>query len=414
MMDMKLENIVKHAYATSTVYETLGEKNGIAIEGISKLSIEDFPVIEKDYFMENESGRLSSEYIVKAYRDELLNVRSSGSTGKYLNIYWDKADFTRSLLPLWLYRKKYYDIDADDKMCYFYTARNVGNMEQRTYQYKNQLGFSKNNLDIEGFRQIYEDMKGFKPKWLNIQPSIASLFCQSIRKLGLSGLDSIKYVEFTGEMLSKSVRHEVEEIFNCKTANQYGTNETNSIAYECPYGNMHILQSNVYVEVLDKRNHLMKDGEEGDICITSLTNKAMPFVRYRVGDRGFKMSNVKCRCGNCSEVIDITAGRKNDYAIDEYGEKVNSYVFVRAIDNMNIILDGAIKQFQIEQRAINDFIVRLVVDEDVELDEIEEIFYDNMIQSSLAESVFLFELYEELFPDEGTGKLRYFISKIEA
>lgn len=343
----------------------------------------------------------------------MINVRTSGSTGKYLNIYWDKADCTRSLLPLWIYRKKYYGISADDKMCYFYTARSVGDIEQRTFLYKNQLGFAKTNLNIEELARIYEDMKAFQPKWLNIQPSIAALLCQSIRKHQLLGLDSIEYVEFTGEMISDSVRHEVESIFNCKTANQYGSNETNSIAYECPYGNLHILQSNVYVEILDEHDKAVNTGEEGNICVTSLTNKAMPFIRYKIGDRGLKKLGEKCPCGNCSDILDITAGRKNDYAIDENGEKVNSYVFVRAIDNINMMLEGVIKQFQIMQLDIDSFLVKLAVDEEVYEEQIEELFYENLLQSSLSNAEFEFEYYEELFADDETGKLRYFVNRMK-
>ena len=33
--------------------------------------------------------------------------------------------------------------------------------------------------------------------------------------------------------------------------NQYGCYEANSIAYECPCGNLHWMEENIYVEVLD-------------------------------------------------------------------------------------------------------------------------------------------------------------------
>lgn len=298
-------------------------------------------------------------------------------------------------------------------MCYFYTARSVGAEEDRSFLYKNQMGFAKSNLDMKELAKIYEDMKAFQPKWLNIQPSIAALLCQSIRKYKLSGLNSIEYVEFTGELLSDSVRHEVESVLKCKTANQYGSNETNSIAYECPYGNLHVLQANVYVEILDKDNKVIPDSKEGDICVTSLTNKAMPFIRYKLGDRGIKKSGVKCPCGNCSDILDITAGRRNDYAIDEDGEKVNSYVFVRAIDIINVVLEGAIKQFQIEQLDIGRFVVKLAVDEAVSEGQIEELFYENLLQSSLKNADFEFEFYEELLADDETGKLRYFVNRMQ-
>ncbi len=409
-MHNQLPAIAMHAYTTTPIYEDIAGEKQVDTSHIS--SISKLPIMKKEYMMHKETGSLSSEYIVKAYRDELINMRTSGSTGKYLNIYWDKADFIRSLLSLWIYRKKYYGVDVNDKMCFFYTSRNVGSVEQETYMQKNQLGFSKHNLDAQGLVRVYEKMVEYQPKWLNIQPSIAALLCQSIRKYNLSGLDSIEYVEFTGEMLSESTRREVEDIFGCKTANQYGTNETNSIAYECPYGQLHILKSNAYVEILDDEGHLVKDGEEGNVCVTSLTNRAMPFIRYLIGDRGTKKSNVTCPCGNCNDILDITAGRKNDYIIDDNGEKINTYVFVRAIDNVNLMLDGVIKQFQIVQRDIGDFLIKLVIDEEVDKEQLEAMFYDNMIQLSLAGANFEFDYYDELLPEDGTGKLKYFSKEV--
>lgn len=412
-MNDKLKSIVRHAYTTTSLYSDMLEKEND--NDWENLSIEDFkrlPVIEKNHMIHREGSSLSSEYIVKAYREELINLRTSGSTGKYLNIYWDKADFNRSLLPLWIYRKKYYGIDAYDRMCYFYTARNIGNEEETSYKYRQQLGFSKTNLNMERMVEIYEEMKEFKPKWLNIQPSMAVLLCQCIERYRLTGLDSVEYVEFTGEMLSDSVRDIVEQTFKCKTANQYGANETNSIAYECPYGNMHILSHNAYVEIVDEENKPVDDGKEGAICISSITNRAMPFIRYKIGDRGTK-KRVQCLCGNCNEVIDITAGRSNDWIIDENGEKVNTYVFVRAIDNINILCEGAIKQFQIVQCDSSRFVIKLVIDEDISGEQIEELFYENFLQSSLNSAKFEFEYYDQLFADDETGKLRYFVREYE-
>lgn len=68
----------------------------------------------------------------------------------------------------------------------------------------------------------------------------------------------------------------MEAFFNCKVASQYGCYEVNSIAYECPFHKLHVMTENVYVEIV----------EDNQICITSKHNRVMPFVRYKVGDRG--------------------------------------------------------------------------------------------------------------------------------
>lgn len=58
----------------------------------------------------------------------------------------------------------------------------------------------------------------------------------------------------------------------------------------------------------------------------------MPFIRYRIGDRGILDRNTRCNCGNISSVLRLKSGRISDYAVLKDGSKINSYVFVRAID----------------------------------------------------------------------------------
>ena len=76
-------------------------------------------------------------------------MHTSGSTGKCLEFYWHKDDYARSLLPVWILRRKFYGISTNDKMCYFYTTPNgyneineSGLRERRRYT----LGFSKSDL----------------------------------------------------------------------------------------------------------------------------------------------------------------------------------------------------------------------------------------------------------------------------
>ena len=96
----------------------------------------------------------------------------------------------------------------------------------------------------------------------------------------------------------------------------------------------------------------MNDGEEGEVCVTSLVNKAMPFIRYNIGDRAIINSNHECGCGSSNKILKLTRGRVNDYISTSTGERINSYIFVRAIEIVNYMYPQTIKQFQIVQ---NDY-----------------------------------------------------------
>ncbi len=68
----------------------------------------------------------------------------------------------------------------------------------------------------------------------------------------LPPLPDLKYIELTGERITGEAKSAIADFFRCKVADQYGCYESNSIAYECPYGGLHVMTENVYVETVGK------------------------------------------------------------------------------------------------------------------------------------------------------------------
>jgi len=412
-MNNKLEEIVKYAYDKVPFYVKLLEELNLNIEGNNFDEIWDkVPVIDKNMMLDCNSGsNMSAEYVYLSMTGKLIQISTSGSTGKCMDIFWDEKDIRKSLLPLWIYRKRYHNINPDDKRCYFYTMRKVGYDEIEMETVSSGMGFSKCSLDKEKMKQIYLKMLEYQPKWLWLQPSLASLLVQCIKENNLPKIDSLKYIEMTGEMLFEETKKEIKEVFGCDISNQYGCCEANSIAYECCKGHLHCVNSNVYVEIMEDGKKV-EDGVEGDVVITCLHNHAMPMIRYNIGDRAILYPSSKCSCGSKNPVLELTTGRSNDFVLNEDGSRVNTYIFVRAIENVNRVMEYIIKQFQIVQEDYNRFTVKLVLDEETDEGSIEELFVENLVQPSLADAIFNFEYYDRLFPDDKNGKLLYFRNRL--
>lgn len=81
------------------------------------------PVLSKREAIKNLGRLINPKYWAMQIRGQLLQGSTSGSTGEILPVYWDKSDFMRSLLPLWIYRRKQYGILPNDKLVYFYSIR---------------------------------------------------------------------------------------------------------------------------------------------------------------------------------------------------------------------------------------------------------------------------------------------------
>lgn len=419
----RLKDIIKFAYTNVPFYIYVHE-------GIPET--DKVPVIDKSMIKDVDdltSFQYARQNILSM---DIFKTQTSGSTGKCMDILWEKHDYAESMLPLWLYRYKYYNIKTDDKFCYFYTIGNNPEsfINDEFYEkIKNSLGFSKSNLSSDRVLEICSMMRKFEPVWITTQPSMALMLAKCFKKNKLDRISSLRYIELTGEMLFDNVRKEIEEVFGCKVANQYGCFEANSIAYECPYGNMHCMEDNVYVEVLDdKGKPIENDNEniEGNIVITTLNNYAMPFVRYKTGDRGIMYKNHSCKCGNCSPVLKLTLGRVTDYALMKDGSKVSSYVFVRAVELVNRQYENIIRQFRVVQKDYDYFIIHMeldyeameeIINEDIyqEINEsmVEDMFLHSLNDKRLYDTNFEFQYHDNLELDVKDSKLRYFVREVE-
>ena len=281
------EKITEYAYEHVPFYKDLVDR---------KIKIwQDYPIVDKGMLQQNIDSVFSPEYMMDLLSDRLEHVMTSGSTGECLDILWKKDQNIKSLLPLWNKRKKYYGILPKDKRCYFFTTKILEGEDLQVEETKYGLGFNKMDLSKSKVLEIYKRMLDFSPQWMIVQPSIILLFTNVLKTHSLPPLPDLKYIELTGERITGEAKSAIADFFGCKVADQYGCYESNSIAYECPYGGLHVMTENVYVETVGKN--------EDDICITSLHNKVMPFIRYKIGDKGKIIHNHKCPCGSQEPMI---------------------------------------------------------------------------------------------------------------
>lgn len=389
-----------YAYQNVPFYQNLKKENEEII------NFRDYPIITRKMLQKRMNLNFAPFYLQKYIRGELKKVSTSGSTGKVLEIFWDNSEYKKSLLSLWILRKKYYNILPNDRYAFFYTTQVFAGVSVSEVNTKNGIGFSKVDLDEDKIIKIYEKLEKFEPVWIIAQPSMMILLITTAKRNGLRPINSIKYIEFTGEHFTETERQMVKDFFKCNVASQYGCYEVNSIAYECPQGNLHLVNSSTYTEVVDDRGNSVV-GKEGKIVVTSLHNKVMPFVRYNIGDRGV-IHDKKCSCGAKSMVLELMAARDNDMIYTKQENYVHSDVLAHAVDMVNYINQGII-EYKIHQVDVNRFNVVFVLDNQVDREEVEHIFL-NSIGKIKENAIFNFEYVEEIYPNSITGKLAWFES----
>lgn len=128
-----------------------------------------------------------------------------------------------------------------------------------------------------------------KPVWIfssaYIFSRILNRIKQTHRESEIRNL-SIKFVETTSQSLLSEEKEDLSEIFNAKSVSNYGCREVWNIAYEekCD-GRLYVNDRTLFVELLDENgNVITEEGVCGNIVVTSLVHRTLPFIRYFVGD----------------------------------------------------------------------------------------------------------------------------------
>jgi phenylacetate-CoA ligase len=205
-----------------------------------------------------------------------------------------------------------------------------------------------------------------------------------------------------GEVLTPSTRKFIEGSFSCPVFQLYGSTEFGPIAFECPEERkLHINSNSFILELADSNG---KPSKTGEVLVTSLVNRTMPLIRYRIGDWA---SWGKCSCGRTWPVLDSIKGRVDDFATLPSGKLRSAFSFFGPYKAPNL------KGYQIVQETRERFIFKYSTWPPGITETSRKNILDHLRAATLGEDI-EFELQEvDELPKESTGKLRHFISKLE-
>ncbi|MEW6513000.1 MAG: hypothetical protein AB1443_03260 [Pseudomonadota bacterium] len=149
----------------------------------------------------------------------------------------------------------------------------------------------------------------------------------------------------TAEVLTDAMRETIEQAFGCKVFNQYGSREIPNIACECRHGKMHVFSDMVWLESVD-----------GELLVTSLTNRLMPMIRYANGDCG-ELLDEECSCGLPFPLMSMGLCRSNDFIVAPDGRYLHPSFFNRLLYGQT-----GVQQYQFVQDEPQCVVLRLVAD----------------------------------------------------
>ena len=124
----------------------------------------------------------------------------------------------------------------------------------------------------------------------------------------------VRAVFTSSEVLTPTERGVIEDRFQCKVWDRYGTGERLVVGQECEHGRYHQNVEFGLLQVDLPRGQPAAEGQMGELIQTGLTNFSMPLIRYASEDLGY-LQKGECSCGRKLPLMGAVDGRKDDVIV---------------------------------------------------------------------------------------------------
>ncbi len=399
-LDKKKEIVEFHLKNNSSYQKFVGSS--------SFTSWEQLPIMTKSDFQKPLHERLSKGYSIK---NSYIN-KTSGSSGHPFIFAKDK--FSHALTWACIFNRfGWYTINFNSSLqarFYGIPLDPIGNFKERfkdllSHRYR----FPIFDLSDKVLEKILLDFSRKKFDYINGYTSSIVLFAKYLKQRNIvltSVCPSLKFCIVTSEMLFDIDKLLLEEQLGIPIVNEYGASELDLIAFQNRKGEWQVNSETLVVEILDSNNNILPHGQEGRVVITSLYNKAHPFIRYDIGDIGVMDEKSTFK----KPILKKLIGRTNDIAVLPSGKKVPGLTFYYVTKSI-IEDDGNVKEFVIKQIQIDTFEIEYVSQNTLTNEQIKSI--ENAITTYLESGLTFVFIKKEILIRSKRGKLKQFVSLVK-
>jgi len=358
-----LQEIVRFAWERNAFYRDLWRRHGVTPDDLTEPShLARFPLVEKAQLREAlASGAARSE----GTGDDAHWLSSTGSTGEPFQFPLDLPSARLRRALTYRARRAAGQYDGDRSCKLWRTQANEPVRERfrkKLLRRTLELSFyddadpAGSTLDDARLATMCERIRAFRPRVVEGYVSSLRLLAQHIIRNHENGVTP-RAVVTGGEVLDEPTRQLLELAFRCTVFNRYGGTEAGLIAHECgfdPLHRLHVQSDAVFVEVVSG-DEPVAPGERGELVVTSFHSRALPLVRYRLGDVGrLEAGGATCSCGRGFPFLAEIEGRVNDIFFLPGGRSLSSHVFHKVFRDAR-----SIRAFQVIQLAEDSFECRV-------------------------------------------------------
>ncbi|KAB2888837.1 MAG: phenylacetate--CoA ligase family protein [Desulfobulbaceae bacterium] len=353
--DRQLRLLVRHACRNVPYYRSLFDRAGIRPSCIrSEADLAAIPVSRKEDLLP-----LATDQVVAAgYPPEKqIQRRSSGTTGVPFTIR--RTWLEERLLQAFRWRALLDSgLRPTDRIGAVARIRDIHpNDSQIILRTLNTLGLCRTSM-IDCFLPFAEIIDQLERHRFPVITGLAgTLYQTALHSLHTGrGIPSPRLVVTGGETLLPHMRSVIEAAFGTRVCDTYGSHEFNLLAWQCrTTGEYHLCDDSLIIEIL-RGGRPAKPGEEGEVVVTSLFSRAMPFIRYHLGDTAIQ-GETGCACGAPFATIKEIKGRTIEFLVLPDGRLMHPFQIIRLIVHAP---RQWVRQYQLVQESRESIVLRIV------------------------------------------------------
>lgn len=199
------------------------------------------------------------------------------------------------------------------------------------------------------FAELAAGVDEFQPEVIRGYGSHLGAFYQWLSESGRR-FHKPRAIVYGADAMPPAQRRMIEQELGIPVMSTYQAVEALRIGFECPERRgFHISVDQVAVRV--RHN---EPGEPGEIVLTNLWNYATPVINYQLGDL-VTLSGDLCPCGRTLPLLTSIDGRADDLVARPDGTRVHALALLAPLQKA-----PGVMQVQVEQRALDDFLLRVI------------------------------------------------------
>lgn len=245
-------------------------------------SLKDFPVINKLVILDSPDSFISVD------REECVCHVTSGTTGTPFYVYQDRESNVRRIATLKACNEQF-GFHSCMPMLYLRSLE-IPDPEGRMLRYEKEqniwFGYVKDYSD-ETFAGVVDLIRSKRIRFVKGYTSVIDRLTEFAVRTGTALPRNLRFITIS-EMLTDNVRSRIVDTLGLHVVAQYANEEEGLLGQSEPDGPGNVFRLNkagCKIELLDLDSDLpAAPGQPGRVVVTDLVNRAMPLVRYDIGD----------------------------------------------------------------------------------------------------------------------------------